>query len=124
MTARKASVTRTFSQAEFDAFAALSGDDNPIHVDPAFAARTRFGRTVAHGAMLCAVLRGLVEQLEPGGRQIRQSVTFPAPTYAGEPMIFEAEITEETPGLSVLALRARREADGQETCTGDCEVAR
>ena len=39
-------VRRTFAQRDFDRFAALSGDDNPIHVDAAFAARTRFGRTV------------------------------------------------------------------------------
>ena len=37
---------RTLTQGDFDAFATLSGDDNPIHVDPAFAARTRFGRTL------------------------------------------------------------------------------
>ena len=46
------SIRRTFSQSDFDRFAALSGDDNPIHVDPEFAARSKFGRTVAHGMFL------------------------------------------------------------------------
>ncbi len=32
------------TQEEFDIFAHVSGDDNPIHVDPEFSARTRFGR--------------------------------------------------------------------------------
>ncbi len=54
------SVNRVFSQTDFDRFAALSGDDNPIHVDAEFSARTRFGRTVAHGMLLysiaCSVL--------------------------------------------------------------------
>jgi acyl dehydratase len=49
------SEVKTFTQAEFDAFARLSGDDNPIHVDPEFSARTRFGRTVAHGMLLYGV---------------------------------------------------------------------
>ena len=35
-------VERVLTQDEFDAFAKLSGDDNPIHVDPDFSARTRF----------------------------------------------------------------------------------
>ena len=50
---------RTFVQADFDAFAELSGDDNPIHVDHEFAANSRFGRTVSHGVLLYTVLRGL-----------------------------------------------------------------
>lgn len=82
---RRATLDKTFTQADFDAFAALSGDDNPIHVDPDFSARTRFGRTVAHGALLCSVLRGLVEEIVPGGRQIRQSTMYPAPRPPAKP---------------------------------------
>jgi acyl dehydratase len=46
------SIRRVFSQSDFDRFAALSGDDNPIHIDPEFSARSKFGRTVAHGMFL------------------------------------------------------------------------
>ncbi len=62
------SIVRSFSQADFDSFARLSGDHNPIHTDPAFSARTRFGRPVAHGLLLCGVLRGLIDKVVPGGR--------------------------------------------------------
>jgi len=68
------SVKRVFSQADFDRFAALSGDNNPIHVDPTFAARTKFGRTVAHGmfiySVVCSVLgkgQGHHSPLRPRG---------------------------------------------------------
>lgn len=44
--------THTLRQADFDLFAGISGDNNPIHVDPAFSARTRFGHTVSHGMLL------------------------------------------------------------------------
>ena len=120
---RRATLDKTFTQADFDAFAALSGDDNPIHVDPDFSARTRFGRTVAHGALLCSVLRGLVEELVPGGRQIRQSTMYPAPSPAGEALRFEAETTSETAGRITLALTVTRLADGEVTCRGETEVA-
>jgi len=49
-----AEVPIVFSRAEFDEFARLSGDDNPIHIDPAFAAEPKFGRTVAHGMLIFA----------------------------------------------------------------------
>ena len=43
--------TITISQAMIDAYAAISGDFNPVHVDPAFAATTPFGTTIAHGCI-------------------------------------------------------------------------
>jgi acyl dehydratase len=70
------SIVRSFTQADFDCFARLSGDDNPIHVDAEFSARSRFGRTVAHGLLLCSVLRGLIEKLAPGGRLGELSVRY------------------------------------------------
>ena len=39
------------TQAMIHAYAELSGDFNPIHVDPATAARTQFGGTIAHGCI-------------------------------------------------------------------------
>ena len=113
---------RAFSQADFDAFARLSGDDNPIHVDPAFSARTRFGQTVAHGALLCSVLRGLVERIAPGARQISQNTQYPAPSPAGVTLRFEAETVELTPTGQRIALRVSRLGDGVVTCLGETEV--
>ena len=46
-----------FAQDDFNRFAALSGDANPIHVDAAFAARTRFGPTACCWRPCCAVWR-------------------------------------------------------------------
>lgn len=114
---------RSFSQADFDRFARLSGDDNPIHTDAEFSARTHFGETVAHGLLLCSVLRGLVDQLLPGGNIQEQSVMFPAPTFADDPMRFSAEITQAEAALTELSFEVRRVSDGEVTCQGNCGVA-
>jgi 3-hydroxybutyryl-CoA dehydratase len=50
------SVATTLSQEKIDRYARASGDFNPIHVDPAFAAQTPFGGTIAHGMLLLAYL--------------------------------------------------------------------
>ena len=120
---RRAVLEKAFTQADFDAFAALSGDDNPIHVDPDFSARTRFGRTVAHGALLCSVLRGLVETLVPGGRQLSQSTMYPAPSPAGEALRFVAETVTESAQSVRIRLEVTRLGDGEMTCQGETEVA-
>jgi len=111
-------IDRTLTQADFDLFARLSGDDNPIHVDPGFSARTRFGRTVAHGLLLCTILRGLAGRLLPGAVLRTQDIRFPAPTYAGEPMRFSAALAGQQITVSVTRL-----ADGVVTCDGTFEMA-
>ena len=47
--------TRTIDEEEFGSFARLTGDDHPIHYEEAFAAKTRFGRRVAHGLLLMSM---------------------------------------------------------------------
>ena len=122
------STVRSFSQADFDHFARLSGDNNPIHTDPVFSAGARFGHTVAHGLLLCSVLRGLLEKLLPGGRITEQSVMFPAPTFCGEPMRFAVTITNaagaDTKAGLDFELEVSRVADGKVTCQGHGRVTR
>ena len=121
------SVVRSFSQEDFDCFAQLSGDANPIHVDVEFSSRARFGRTVAHGLLLCSVLKGLIEELAPGSRLTEQSVMFPAPTFANEPMRFAVTVTDsdhaEGKNSFSCKLEVSRVADKIVTCQGQAEVA-
>ncbi|WP_280888388.1 MaoC/PaaZ C-terminal domain-containing protein [Streptomyces sp. LBL] len=72
-------------------FADLTGDRHPLHLDPEYAARTRFGQRIAHGALMMSTLLGLVE-LHPSylqcfydravaphgkGRQLAESIDAP-----------------------------------------------
>jgi acyl dehydratase len=107
------------TQDEFDAFAQLSGDDNPIHVDADFSARTRFGRTVAHGMLIYTRLWALVGRARPGMRHGMQTLMFPNPAYAGEPV--ELEVCETPEGH--LAITATRKADGMILLQGRTEEA-
>lgn len=88
-------VKRVFRQEDFDRFAALSGDDNPIHVAPEFSARTKFGRTVAHGMLLYSAVSGVLGSHLPGPGtvQLEQELMFPSPTYVGEEITIRVEVT-------------------------------
>jgi len=117
-----ATLERSFCQADFDRFANLSGDDNPIHTDPQFSARTHFGRTVAHGLLLCSVLRTLIEESAPGSVLLEQSVMFPAPTFTDEPLLFSVQPMPSEETGTLLSLEVRRLHDGEITCQGQCKV--
>lgn len=110
----------TPTQAEFDLFAKLSGDDNPIHVDPEFSARTRFGRTVSHGMLIYSKLWAMLRETQPGATHAAQTLMFPNPSYAGETLVLE--VGEEEDGR--VAVNARRKADGAVTLQGEAEVVR
>jgi acyl dehydratase len=77
------SVTDTVTQASIDAYAELSGDFNPLHVDPVAAAASEFGGIIAHGPIaLHAFFRSATDWLGadpmPPGSSVQ--VTFRAPT--------------------------------------------
>lgn len=104
------STVRRFRQSDFDEFAALSGDDNPIHVDPEFAAGTHFGRTVSHGMLLYGCLCAAIGEHFPGARQLEQELMFPTGTPTGEDVEFRLEVTgvdivEGTVELDTQAVR-------------------
>lgn len=108
---------RTLTQGDFDAFATLSGDDNPIHVDPAFAARTRFGRTVSHGMLLYGLLCAALAEAAPGATHAEQELVFPAPTFAGEPLRFTLRAVEADPtGRRALVEATIVRPDGETVC--------
>jgi len=120
-----AAAKRVFSQDDFDRFADLSGDDNPIHVDPDFSAKTRFGRTVCHGMLLYSTICQVVHDKLPGSGplQLEQSLMFPTPTYTEEEMtihlrVIEVRTEDETAVLETII----EHADGRVACQGQCRI--
>lgn len=106
------------TQADFDAFAELSGDDNPIHVDADFSARTRFGRTVSHGMLLYSRLWALLRQRYPEHRHAVQALMFPNPAYAEE----ELELAFAPGEAGEVAITVSRVADGAPVLVGQCSL--
>ncbi len=106
------------TQTEFDAFAGVSGDDNPIHVDPDFSARTKFGRTVSHGMLIFTKLWGLLQRQHPGARLNHQSLMFPNPTFVDDRVTLVVRPLAEGRYL----IEARRDGDDAVLLTGEATV--
>lgn len=104
---------RVLLQRDFDRFAKLSGDDNPIHCDPSFAANSHFGATVAHGMLLYAcICRGLNEML-PGALQLEQTLMFPNPTFAGDAIDVSLDTEDRRDGtFDIVCAVTKPGADG------------
>jgi acyl dehydratase len=107
------------TQAEFDLFAELSGDDNPIHVDPEFSARTRFGRTVSHGMLIYAKLWGLLKSAHPEARHTGQTLMFPNPCFVGDRVRLDVRSTAP----ETFTVEATRLSDNAVLLTGETQIA-
>lgn len=113
---QKALICRRLKQEDFNRFALLSGDNNPIHTDPSFAAQTRFGKPVAHGAFLFGLISSVLGTQLPGPGTVilYQELMFPTPTYAGEEITVQVEVIgidaeKGRTELSTLVLRPNGE---------------
>jgi 3-hydroxybutyryl-CoA dehydratase len=77
------------------AFAEVSGDYNPIHLDEEFAKATRFGRRIAHGMLSGAFISAVLgyEFAEKKIVYLSQTLKFTAPVYIGDTVTATATIT-------------------------------
>jgi acyl dehydratase len=107
MTSSPPPVVREITQQQIDAYAAASGDHNPIHVDPAFAASTPFGGTIAHGMLVLALLGEMMHAAhgEAWRRSGRLKVRFKAPTRPGDTVTASATSSKQSDGAIEYALQ-------------------
>jgi acyl dehydratase len=114
-----------FTQQDFNRFADLSGDDNPIHVDPVFAARTRFKKPVAHGMLLYGVICKAIGALFPQRPvlPLRQELLFANPTPVDTDIRVQAWVAQEQGQAHTAEIAAAIELpDGLSACTARCVV--
>ena len=88
-----ASLTRRLSQGDIDAFARISGDDNPAHVDEAWAAQSSLKGRVAHGLLTAGLVSAVLgtELPGPGAIYMSQTLRWLAPVRPGD--ILTATVT-------------------------------
>lgn len=86
--------TRTISESDVLAFAAVSGDFNPVHVDADAAAASPFGERIVHGMLTASLLSALLAREIPGAIYLSQTLNFLRPVKLGDTVSAHAAITE------------------------------
>jgi 3-hydroxybutyryl-CoA dehydratase len=117
-------VVKRITQEKINRYAVAGGDDNPLHTDPEFAARTMFGGTIAHGMLVLAYLSEMLTAafgpawLSSG----RLKVRFKAPARPGDSVSAVGHVVRAEGGRTVCEVECRNQRD-EMLVSGEAEVA-
>jgi 3-hydroxybutyryl-CoA dehydratase len=92
----EASYARTVRENDLQAFADLSGDDNPIHLNDSYAAGTPFKQRIAHGMLSASYISAVLGSRLPGygAIYISQTLNFRAPVHIGDVVTATVRVTD------------------------------
>src|SRR5215217_6313514 len=111
-----AEITKKIEQQDIDAFANVTGDHNPVHVDEEFAKTTRFGRRIAHGMLTASLISAVLANKLPGEGSVYlgQTLQFVAPVFPGDEItarVTVKQVREDKPivKLETICVNQREE---------------
>jgi len=90
------SYSQTITDADIKAFAGISGDRNPVHLDENYANTSRYKKRIAHGLMTASYFSALFGTKIPGEGcvYVSQSLNFKRPVYIGDTVTATVEVTD------------------------------
>ena len=117
-------VERRITQGQLVQYAGASGDHNPLHLDEEFARGTPYGRTIAHGMLVLALVSELMTQSFGGAwlRGGRLKTRFRAPVFPGDTVSASGTLKASNEGSATYEVTVSNQ-DGENVITGDASVA-
>jgi acyl dehydratase len=90
-----AEFSKTITDEDVNAFADLTGDYNPVHLDDTYASGTRFGRRIAHGMLTASLISSVLANRLPGEGTVylSQSLKFVAPVFLNDTVTARVTVT-------------------------------
>jgi 3-hydroxybutyryl-CoA dehydratase len=121
---QSAELTRIASAAAVEAFAELSGDVNPVHLDETYARTTSFGGRVAHGALAAAYISAVIGTKLPGPGAIflTQSLRFRRPVRVGDSVTARVTIKTLAPSRAHAIVSTVCEVNGKVVVDGEALI--
>jgi 3-hydroxybutyryl-CoA dehydratase len=117
----EASYSKKITNEDVLAFADLSGDTNPVHLNDAFAAGTIFKKRIAHGFLTGALFSTVLGTKLPGPGCIylSQSLKFRAPVYIGDEVLATCKVTSLDPDKGRAVLACNCQVNGKPVLEGE-----
>jgi 3-hydroxybutyryl-CoA dehydratase len=117
----EAALSNTVTEADIVAFANVSGDRNPVHLDAEYAAKTMFKERIAHGMLSAAYVSAVfgMKMPGPGAIYMSQTLQFKAPVKIGDTVVTTVKVTEVIPEKKRARFECVCAVDGKPVLTGE-----
>ncbi|WP_184722709.1 MaoC family dehydratase [Caulobacter sp.] len=121
---QSAELVRTVGEADIVAFADVTGDTNPVHLDAEYAATTSFGQRIAHGMLSAGYISAVLgTQLPgPGAVYLAQSLKFKRPVKIGDTVTAIVTVTEINAAKAQVTLSTVCKVNGKAVVDGEAVV--
>src|SRR6186997_300781 len=108
-------LSKIIASSDVVGFAQLTGDRNPIHLSEHFAAKTQFGKRIAHGLYTASLISAVLGTRLPGPGALYRSQTlnFHGPVKIGDVVQVVVEVVELTPKGRMVRLSCEASVDGK-----------
>lgn len=116
--------TNTVTEDVITAFANVSGDRNPVHLDAAFAATTPFKERIAHGMLSAAYISAVIgmDLPGPGAIYVSQTLSFRRPVKIGAIVVTRCEVKSLDAEKARATLACTCTVDGKSVVEGEAVV--
>src|SRR6201985_271075 len=117
-------LSKVIDASDVVGFAEVTGDRNPRHLSEHFAAKTRFGTSIAHGLYTASLISAVLGTRlpGPGAVYISQTLNFRAPVKIGDTVIVTVTVAELIPEKSRARLACVCAVDGEVVLDGEALV--
>lgn len=119
-----AAFAKTVTEADIAAFAGVSGDFNPVHVNEEFAKDTLFKGRIAHGMLSAAFISTVfgMKMPGPGCIYVSQSLKFKAPVRIGDTVTAKVEVTATVPEKKFVTFKTTCSVAGKTVVDGEATL--
>jgi 3-hydroxybutyryl-CoA dehydratase len=119
-----AELRRTVTAPDIEAFAAVTGDNNPIHLDEAYAAATQFKGRIAHGMLSAGYISAVLGTRlpGPGAIYVSQTLNFRRPVRIGDEVTAEVKVTAIDPARGRVTFATGCVVAGKTVTEGEAVV--
>ena len=116
--------SRTLTMDDVRAFADITGDDNPIHIDEDAGRASRFGRPVVHGVYILGLASKVLGRdfPGPGSIAVALSAKFLRPVPVGEEVTIEVKVSEKIEARGHVKIKLYAYALGKMAVGGEAIV--